>query len=104
MDHSGDVAGSLILLAREEAGLTQATLAHLAGTSQAAIAAYETGARQPTIPTLYRILRSAGFDPRIRLEPANDHDEFVAAWAASQPAENRREWRQNQDAFLDARR
>lgn len=104
MDQSGAVAGSLILLAREEAGLTQGALAQLAGTSQAAIAGYESGARQPTLPTLYRILRCAGFEPRIRLEPTSDHDEFVAEWSASQPVENQREWAKAQDEFLDARR
>ncbi len=84
------VAGALILDARTRAGLTQAQLAERAGTVQSAIAAYEAGARQPTVPTLYRILTAAGFDLRARLEPHDPHDDTVAEWEASLPASQRR--------------
>ncbi len=103
MDYSKAAAGALIKLARDQAGLSQADLAARAETSQAAIAAYERGARQPTFPTLYRILRAAGVEPRIRLEPYDDHDDFVEAWEASQPAADRRAWRRAQRAFIAAR-
>ncbi len=86
MESRGEsVAGSLILLARESAQLSQRALAIRAGTSQNAIAAYEANRRQPTVPTLYRILAAAGVEPRIRLEPLDDHDAFVAEWEAAQP-------------------
>ncbi|GAC1310827.1 MAG: hypothetical protein NVSMB16_07550 [Acidimicrobiales bacterium] len=87
------VAGALVLDARTRAGLTQAELARRAGTAQSAIAAYESGHRQPTLPTLYRILGAAGFDLRARLTPRDPHDETLAAWEASLPEEERERWR-----------
>ena len=53
-------AGHLLRRARSEAGLTQSQLAELAGTSQSAIAAYEAGAREPTLPVLERMIRASG--------------------------------------------
>ena len=53
--------------ARQRAGLTQSALAALAGTSQEALSAYESGARQPTIETLTRLL--AGTGSRLAIEP-----------------------------------
>lgn len=49
--------------ARQLAGLTQAELARRAGTTQSAIAAYESGARIPEHATLMRILHAAQFRP-----------------------------------------
>lgn len=92
-DVYADVAGALILDARTRAGLTQAELARRARTAQSAIAAYEAGQRQPTLPTLYRILEAAGFDLRARLTPHDDHDETLAAWEASLPDDERDRWR-----------
>ena len=92
-------AGGLIRDARLRAGITQHQLAVRAETSQAAIAAYESGARQPTLPTLYRVIAAAGFEPRIRLEALDPHDDTVAAWEASRPAEERRRWRAQQQRF-----
>ena len=53
-------AGLEIRLARQRAGLTQSALASLAGTSQEALSAYESGRRQPTIETLTRLLAGTG--------------------------------------------
>lgn len=50
---------------RECSGLTQAELAGRAGTSQPAIAAYETGARVPTIRTMRRLTEAAGCELEI---------------------------------------
>jgi hypothetical protein len=87
------VAGALVADARLRAGLTQAELANRAGTVQSAIAAYEAGRRQPTLPTLYRLLAAAGFDLRARLEAHDPHDETLEEWEASlDPAEAAR-WR-----------
>lgn len=44
---------------RETLGMTQTQLAALAGTSQSAIAAYENGAKSPTLRTLERIAATA---------------------------------------------
>jgi transcriptional regulator with XRE-family HTH domain len=87
------VAGALILDARTRAGLTQVELARRVGTVQSAIAAYETGRRQPTVPTLYRILAGAGFDLRARLAPHDTHDDTLAEWEQSLPAGERERWR-----------
>lgn len=46
--------------ARLAAGLTQAELAERAGTSQAAISAYERGAKTPSAATLERLLAASG--------------------------------------------
>lgn len=55
---------------RQAASLTQARLAALAGTSQPTIAQYESGAKSPTMRTLARIARSAGYDINIEILPA----------------------------------
>ena len=78
-------AANLIKLARYESGLSQRALARKAGTSQAAIATYEAGKRSPTLDTLARIVRAAGLDLRIRMEPLDDHDEWMARYEASLP-------------------
>jgi hypothetical protein len=66
--------------------MTQADLAAAAEVTQQAISAYETGRRDPTLPTLMRLLRAAGFDLRLRLEPVDDHDEALAAYLDTLPA------------------
>lgn len=57
-----------LVLARRRAGLTQTELARRAGTSQAAISAYESGAKEPTTATLDRLLGVAG--RRLTVSPA----------------------------------
>lgn len=78
-------AGNLIRLARHDGGLSQRELAQRAGTSQAAIAAYESGRRSPTLETLARIVRAAGQDLRIQVVAYDDHDDAMAAYEASLP-------------------
>jgi transcriptional regulator with XRE-family HTH domain len=65
----------LLRMARRQAGLTQAALAQRARTSQAAISAYESGRRSPSVETLCRILASAGFDLRMRLATPDTHED-----------------------------
>ncbi len=50
----------LVRSARLDAGLTQAQLAGRAGTSQAAVSAYESGRRNPSSATLERLVAAAG--------------------------------------------
>jgi transcriptional regulator with XRE-family HTH domain len=63
---------SLIRTARHAAGITQAELAARAGTTQPAVAAYESGARKPNLATLSRLLDGCEHDvevlalPRVR--------------------------------------
>ena len=64
------LAAGLLRRARAAAGLTQARLAELAGTTQSAIAAYEAGAREPTVPVLARMVAAAG--ARLELDVAPD--------------------------------
>jgi transcriptional regulator with XRE-family HTH domain len=64
----------LIRMARREAGLTQQDLATRAATSQAAVSAYESGRRSPSVDTLCRILAAAGFEVRMRLAAPDTHD------------------------------
>ena len=54
-----DVVNTL-LSARRAAGLTQARLAALGGTSQATVSAYESGRKAPTLATLERLLAATG--------------------------------------------
>ena len=55
---------------RKRAGMTQARLASVGGTSQPAIAAYEAGARSPNLNTLERLARAADLDMVIDFIPA----------------------------------
>lgn len=77
----------LIRIARREAGMTQQTLADRAGTSQAAVSAYESGRRSPSVDTLCRLLGAAGFEVRMRLAPPDTHVPSLAAAEALLPRE-----------------
>lgn len=59
----------VIRSARHAAGLTQLQLARHAGTAQSAVAAYESGARLPTIPTLERLLDGCEHDLELHVNP-----------------------------------
>ena len=73
----GGVAAALVILAREEAGLSQRALAERAGVSQSEVARIESGRREPSIPTLQRVLAGAGVELRFRLEPVDRHDRIL---------------------------
>lgn len=60
----------IIRQVRSRAGLTQAQLALAAGTSQPTLAAYESGAKSPSVRTLDRIVRAAGGTLDVKLRPA----------------------------------
>lgn len=55
--------------ARRAAGITQAQLASRAGTAQPAVAAYESGARTPTVATLERLLDACEHDLDMQARP-----------------------------------
>jgi transcriptional regulator with XRE-family HTH domain len=55
--------------ARRDANLSQAELASRAGTSQATISAYESGAKTPSLPTLTRLLAATGRQLRVEAAP-----------------------------------
>lgn len=62
-------AAHAVRQARVLAGLTQAELAMLGTTSQSAIAAYESGAREPSLAVLARLVRASGHRLALGLEP-----------------------------------
>lgn len=59
----------LIRIARRASGITQLEVAHRAGTAQPAVAAYESGARMPTLPTLERLLKACEHELEIHALP-----------------------------------
>jgi transcriptional regulator with XRE-family HTH domain len=61
--------GSLVSQARREAEITQTELARRASTSQPAVAAYEKGARAPSIDTLQRLLNACECDLELCVSP-----------------------------------
>ena len=84
--HVAQVPGALLRLARAKKGLSQREYARLAGVAQPTIAAIESGKRQPSWPVLCRILAAADLEPRVRLEPYDNHDDVLDALAAKFPA------------------
>lgn len=63
-------AARTLRTARRQAGLTLRALAARARTSHSTLAAYEAGRKIPTVDTLERIVRAAGFDLAFELRPA----------------------------------
>ena len=63
-------AAALIHRVRTEQGLSLRELAGRAGTSHSALVAYEAGRKVPSVATLDRIVRAAGFELTARLAPA----------------------------------
>jgi transcriptional regulator with XRE-family HTH domain len=94
---------SLLWLARDNAGLTQAELGRLAGVPQSMIAAYEKGSRQATLPTLLLLLRAAGQELRLHLVPIDDQDRMSAEQEAALPAAEREAWISEQAALVARR-
>ena len=64
------VAASLLREARQRSGLSQAELGRRAGVTQSMISAYESGQRQPALPTLARLIEAAGLQLRASLDGA----------------------------------
>ena len=74
------VAGALLRSARLGLGLSQTGFADVLGIAQPTLSAYESGRRQPTLPTLLRMLNRAGLDLRLELVERDDHDRVLAEW------------------------
>ena len=62
MDQATETAAALLRRARTGAGLSQAELAARAGVTQSVISAYESGHRQPALPTLAALIEAAGYE------------------------------------------
>jgi len=63
-------AASTLRRARRRASVSLRTLAVRAHTSHATISSYETGRKVPTVDTLDRIVRAAGFELDLTLVPS----------------------------------
>lgn len=70
-------AGNVLRVARAKKGLSQRDLAAAAGVPASTIAKIESGHRQPTHPTLARILASIDLALTTRIEPYDDHDDVL---------------------------
>lgn len=53
--------------ARQRAGLSQTELARRAAVTQSVISAYESGARQPSLPVLERLVAATGLELELRI-------------------------------------
>ena len=62
MEQATHCAGALLRRARSEAGMSQTELAARAGVTQSVISAYESGHRQPALPTLAALIEAAGYE------------------------------------------
>jgi predicted nucleotidyltransferase/DNA-binding transcriptional regulator YiaG len=56
--------------ARQRAGLSQTELARRAAVTQSVISAYESGARQPSLPVLERLVAATGLELELRVRKA----------------------------------
>lgn len=63
-------AGSLVREAHRRAGMSQIELGRRAGVTQSVVSAYESGRRQPSLPTLERLVRAAGLELDIAVRAA----------------------------------
>jgi predicted nucleotidyltransferase/DNA-binding XRE family transcriptional regulator len=60
-------AGRALREARRRAGLTQVELARRAGVTQSVISSYESGRRQPALPTLVALVQATGLELAITI-------------------------------------
>lgn len=70
-----NLAMSVVRRLREMVGMTQGELAESGGTSQPAIAAYESGAKLPSLRTLQRLASAVGLDLHITVIPSLTREE-----------------------------
>jgi uncharacterized protein len=96
-------AAALLRLARLKAGISQRELATRASVPTTMISAYERDKRQPSLPTLLRLLHAAGFELTMKLEPRDDHDEVLAHLEARRTASERRRRDRQIEAWRRAR-
>ena len=104
MTQSYDGSGAaLLLLARMKAGLSQRELAENAGVPTTMISAYERGLREPSLPTLQRLLAAAGFELRMQLAPVDPHDQVLEALEARRSPKERKRRDREMEQWRKAR-
>lgn len=82
--------GALLREARRQAGMSQVELGRRAGVTQSVVSAYESGARQPSLPTLQRLVRATGCELDLVLRPPASRP----AGAGERLARHRREMKE----------
>jgi transcriptional regulator with XRE-family HTH domain len=108
MTHLDDAEGlpspssALLQLARLKTGMSQRELAERAGVPVTMISAYERDQRQPTLATLLRLLRAAGFDLRLHLAAYDPHDDILAGLEADRSDAERHHRDRQLQAWRDA--
>ena len=95
-------SSALLQLARLKADMSQRELAERAGVPVTMISAYERDQRQPTLATLLKLLRAAGFDLRLHLAAYDPHDEVLAGLEADRSEADRRHRDQQLQAWRNA--
>jgi transcriptional regulator with XRE-family HTH domain len=96
------LAGNLLRIARARVGMSQRDLAQVAHIPQSTIARIESGARQPSLPVLARILAAVDLELRVTLKTYDSHDDFYDAETKRLTAAQHSARREAQDDF-DAR-
>lgn len=81
-------AGALLRQARQRSGLSQVELARRAGTTQSVISVYESGRRQPSLPTLSALIEAAGQHLKVDLADAEEATARPAGTLAEHAHEN----------------
>ena len=74
------IAAEVLQEARKHASLSQAELADAAGTYQSVIGRIEAGKSSPSLETLSRLVKAAGFDLRLSLDPSEFVDPVIEAY------------------------
>jgi transcriptional regulator with XRE-family HTH domain len=85
------MAGNLLRLARQRRSWSQRQLAEAAGVPVSTVARIESGARQPSLVTISRLLAAADVELRVRLEAYDDHDDVLDARRAALSSEQQAE-------------
>lgn len=102
-DRMAHVAGDVLRRARSAAGMTQRELSVASGVGQPTIAAYESGARQPSVPALWRLLEATGCSPSIATEREADQPGSDRSPATSERTSGRdSDGRSRNDRYVDA--
>ena len=80
--------GKVVRAARRQAGLTQRELAERVGTTQSAVARWETGVESPRLDTLSSLLRACGIEGDLTFRRHDDVDRAqIREHLALSPAE-----------------
>jgi len=101
------MAGNLLRLARQQRSWSQRQLADAAGVPVSTVARIESGARQPSLVTISRLLAAADLELRVRVEAYDDHDDVLdarrAALTSEQQAQHDRAFERTSQVLATAR-